>query len=110
MTDQITEIVSTHVLSIILVVLLMVSAFFSVTETAMMAINRYRLKHAAKTSAAARLVSQLLARPDRLLTVVLIGNSFANIAAASIATIIGVRLFGEIGALYATMILAVVVL
>lgn len=110
MTDQITEILSTHFLSILLVVLLFVSAFFSATETAMMAINRYRLKHAAKTSKAARLVSQLLARPDRLLTVVLIGNSFANIAASSIATIIGVRYFGEIGALYATMLIAVVVL
>lgn len=110
MTDQITEILSTHFLSILLVVLLFVSAFFSATETAMMAINRYRLKHAAKTSKAARLVSQLLMRPDRLLTVVLIGNSFANIAASSIATIIGVRYFGEIGALYATMLIAVVVL
>lgn len=110
MTDQITEILSTQFLSLMLVILLFVSAFFSATETAMMAINRYRLKHAAKTSKAARLVSQLLARPDRLLTVVLIGNSFANIAASSIATIIGVRFFGEIGALYATMLIAVVVL
>jgi len=75
-----------------------------------MAINRYRLKHASKTSATARLVSQLLTRPDRLLTVVLIGNSFANIAAASIATIVGVRLFGEIGALYATGLVAIIVL
>jgi Mg2+/Co2+ transporter CorB len=110
MTEEITEVVPTHILSLILVLLLLVSAFFSATETAMMAINRYRLKHAAKTSAAARLVIQLLARPDRLLTVVLIGNSFANIASASIATIIGVRYFGEIGAVCATVILAIAVL
>lgn len=110
MTEQITQILSTQLLTTLLIILLFVSAFFSATETAMMAINRYRLKHAAKTSAAARLVSQLLSRPDRLLTVVLIGNSFANIAAASIATIIGVRLMGEIGALYATVLLAIVVL
>lgn len=110
MTEQISEIVPTHILAILLVVLLLVSAFFAATETAMMAINRYRLKHAAKTNAAARLVTQILTRPDRLLTVVLIGNSFANIASASIATIIGVRLFGEIGALYATVLLAIVVL
>lgn len=110
MSGQITEVVPTHILSLCLVLLLLVSAFFSATETAMMAINRYRLKHAAKTSAAARLVIQLLSRPDRLLTVVLIGNSFANIASASIATIIGVRLYGEIGALWATMLVAVVVL
>lgn len=110
MTDQITEVVPTQILFLFLIILLLVSAFFSATETAMMAINRYRLKHAAKTSAAARLVIQLLSRPDRLLTVVLIGNSFANIASASIATIIGVRLFGELGALFATMLLAVAVL
>ncbi len=110
MTETITEVLSTHFLIISLVVLLCVSGFFAATETAMMAINRYRLKHAAKTNKSARLVSQILARPDRLLTVVLIGNSFANIGAASIATIIGVRFFGEIGALYATAILAIVVL
>lgn len=110
MTDHLTEIFSTHVLTFILIILLFVSAFFSGTETAMMAINRYRLKHAAKTNEAAKLVSKLLARPDRLLTVLLIGNSFANIAAASIATILGVRLMGEIGALYATVIVAIVVL
>lgn len=110
MTEQISEILSTPTLLILLIILIFVSAFFSASETALMAINRYRLKHASKTSATARLVSQLLTRPDRLLTVVLIGNSFANIAAASIATIVGVRLFGEIGALYATGLVAVVVL
>jgi len=110
MTEQISEILSTPTLLVILVFLIFVSAFFSASETALMAINRYRLKHASKTNATARLVSQLLTRPDRLLTVVLIGNSFANIAAASIATIVGVRLFGEIGALYATGLVAVIVL
>lgn len=110
MPGQITEILSTQFLMIALCLLILISAFFSSSETAMMAINRYRLKHAAKTNPKARLVSKLLTRPDRLLTVVLIGNSFANIAAASIATIIGVRLFGEIGALYATMLVAIVVL
>lgn len=110
MTGQISEILSTQTMSAILIALIFVSAFFSASETALMAINRYRLKHASKTNATARLVSQLLTRPDRLLTVVLIGNSFANIAAASIATIIGVRLFGEIGALYATGVVAIIVL
>jgi Mg2+/Co2+ transporter CorB len=110
MTEQISEILTTPTLLVLLVILILVSAFFSASETALMAINRYRLKHASKTSATARLVTQLLMRPDRLLTVVLIGNSFANIAAASIATIVGVRLFGEIGALYATGLVAVIVL
>lgn len=110
MSGIISEILSTQFLMIALCLLILISAFFSSSETAMMAINRYRLKHAAKTNPRARLVSKLLTRPDRLLTVVLIGNSFANIAAASIATIIGVRLFGEIGALYATMLVAIIVL
>ncbi len=110
MNQEITEILPTELLAIILVCLLFVSAFFSASETAMMSINRYRLRHAAKTSQAARLVSLMLSRPDRLLTVVLIGNSFANIAAASISTIIGVRLFGEAGALVGTALVAIIVL
>ncbi len=110
MTEQIGEVLSTHFLVAILIILIFVSAFFSASETALMAINRYRLKHASKTNPTARLVSQLLTRPDRLLTVVLIGNSFANIAAGSIATIMGVRLFGAIGALYATALVAIIVL
>lgn len=110
MEDVISEVIPTHILMIMLVVLLFVSAFFSGSETAMMAINRYRLKHAAKTSNMARRVVQLLSRPDRLLTVVLIGNTFANIASASIATIIGLRISGESGGLIATILLTIVVL
>ena len=111
MTEEIiAEVVPTDVLIILMVTLLLLSAFFGAAETAMMAINRYRLKHAAKTNSAARLVVEILARPDRFLTAVLIGNSFTDIAAASIATIIGVRLYGEIGALYSAVLLSVVVL
>lgn len=110
MEEVIVEVIPTHTLVIILIVLLLVSAFFSSSETAMMAINRYRLKHNAKTSGMARRVVQLLARPDRLLTIVLIGNTFANIASASIATIIGLRINGELGGLIATILLTIVVL
>jgi Mg2+/Co2+ transporter CorB len=110
MDATITEVMPTHILFTILCSLILASAFFSSSETAMMAINRYRLKHAAKTSGIARRVVQLLARPDRLLTIVLIGNTFANIAAASIATIIGVRASGESGGVIATIVLSIVVL
>ena len=106
----VTEVLSTHSLFVILAILILVSAFFSSSETAMMAINRYRLKHAAKTSNLAKRVVQLLSRPDRLLTIVLIGNTFANIAAASIATMIGVRIYGEFGGVIATILLTIVVL
>lgn len=103
-------IISTQVLAITLFILLLLSSFFGAAETAMMAINRYRLKHASKTNSSAKLVSQILTRPDRFLSAVLIGNCFADIAAASIATIIGIRIFGEIGALYAAVLLSIVTL
>lgn len=106
---MINETMSTQMLFIILGILILISAFFSCSETAMMAINRYRLKHAAKTSTMARAVVQLLSRPDRLLTIVLIGNTFANIAAASIGTIIGVRMNGEFGGIMATILLTIIV-
>lgn len=82
--------------SIILLVIL--SAYFSGSETAMMALNRYRLKHLANQGhRGAKQASRLLERPDRLLGVILIGNNFVNFSAASIATVIALRMFGESG-------------
>jgi magnesium and cobalt exporter, CNNM family len=78
------------------VVLLFVSAFFSISETSMMALNRYRLKHLARTgSRGAKLTAQLLAQTDKLLGVVLLGNNLINTAVASLATVIAFRLLGE---------------
>jgi Mg2+/Co2+ transporter CorB len=83
-------------LLISLVVLLVVSAFFSISETSMMALNRYRLRHLTKTGhRGARLTTQLLARTDRLLGVVLLGNNLVNAAAAALVTVITFRLFGQ---------------
>ncbi|MFN3750591.1 MAG: HlyC/CorC family transporter [Thiobacillus sp.] len=80
----------------LLVGLLFVSACFSASETAMMAINRYRLRHAAESGhRGARLTQSLLARTDKLLGVILLGNNLVNIVAATLATIISIRLFGE---------------
>ena len=85
-----------HTLLIAFVVLLVVSAFFSIAETSMMALNRYRLRHLAKTGhRGARLTAQLLSRTDRLLGVVLLGNNLVNAAAAALVTVITFRLFGE---------------
>lgn len=99
------------VLFIVLGVLLIVSAFFSGTETAMMALNRYRLRHQArKGNRAAQRVTTLLSRPDRLLGVVLLGNQFANISASAIATVLCVHYFGDLGVLIATFSLTFVVL
>ncbi|QOL26885.1 HlyC/CorC family transporter [Thalassotalea sp. LPB0316] len=103
--------ISTSALFIILGVLLLISAYFSGSETGMMSVNRYRLRHLEneKNKGAIR-VSKLLARPDRLIGLILIGNNLVNIAASAIATIIGIRLFGDVGVVYATFALTLVVL
>lgn len=85
-------------------------AFCSASETGVMSINRYRLRHLAKTDKRAKRVSQLLAHPDRLLAVILIGNTFATAAGSSIANEISVIYFGEIGVILSPIILTVALL
>lgn len=94
-----------------LIFLIFLSAFFSSTETGMMSINRYRLRHLAKKhhSGAIR-VSELLERPDKLLGIILIGSTFANIFASAVATILAVRFWGEVGVTWTTLILTLVIL
>lgn len=99
------------VLMVALLVCLMMSAFFSGSETSMMSLNRYRLKHRVEEGdAAARRAAHLLKRPDRLIGTILLGNNFVNIAATSLSTIIGIRLYGDFGVLLATIVLTVVIL
>lgn len=97
-----------------LVVLLLISAFFSSSETGMMSLNRYRLKHLAKDGhRGARKANHLLDQPDRLISVILIGNNLVNIGAASITTIIAIRLWPEnpdLAVLVGTIALTLVVL
>ncbi len=91
-----------------LALLLVVSGFFSISETSMMAINRYRLKHlVAQGSGGARRVAELLKRTDRLLGAILIGNNIANAAAATLAGIIAVRLYGDGRVAYAVSTLGI---
>jgi magnesium and cobalt exporter, CNNM family len=79
-----------------LVILLILSAFFSISETSMMALNRYRLKYQVQLgNRSARLASQLLAKTDKLLGVILLGNTLINAAATTLSTIIAVALFGQ---------------
>ncbi len=76
--------------------LLLASGFFSASETAMMAINRYRLKHQAERGhRGARLTQALLGKTDKLLGVILLGNNLVNTVAAMLSTIIAIRLFGQ---------------
>ncbi len=77
----------------------------------MMAVNRYRIKTLAdQGNRSAKLVLSLLSSPDRLLGTILFGNNVANIAASTLATVVGLRLFGDVGLAYAPMILVFVVL
>lgn len=76
--------------------LLILSAFFSGSETALMTLNRYRLQHLVKNNHKGAIKAhKLLQRPDRLIGLILLGNNFVNILASSIATIIAIRLGGE---------------
>ena len=94
-----------------LIFFLLCSIFFSAAETSMMAVNRYRLRHLSRKShVRATRVLRLLERPDRLLSVVLIGNTFCNTVTAAIATMLAIHAFGDMGALVATVILTLVIL
>lgn len=102
--------ISLTTLFIVLLVLVLVSGFFSGSEIGMMSINRYRLKHLAKQNKKAKRVLELLAFPDRLLGIILIGNTLANIIASAVATVIGQRLYGDTGMAIATGVLTFVIL
>ncbi|MBT4240039.1 MAG: HlyC/CorC family transporter [Oceanospirillaceae bacterium] len=91
--------------------LILLSAFFSSSETGMMSLNRYRLRHLVKQKhRGAMRASRLLDRPDRLIGVILIGNNFVNILASAIATMIALRLMGDAGVAVATAMLTLVIL
>jgi len=99
------------VLFALLFVLLLCSAFFSSSETGLMTINRHRVRHQARLGQrSAKLVQRLLDRPDRLIGTVLLGNNFINVLAASVATVIGLRLYGDDGIAIATGALTLLLL
>lgn len=103
--------ISLGTLFLALILMLILSACFSASETAMMAVNRYRLRHlAAKNQKGAIRTVELLERPDRLIGLLLVGNNTVNNAAVAIATIIGLRLMGDGGAATATLVLTIVML
>lgn len=103
--------ISTSTLFIILGVLVLCSAYFSATETGMMSVNPYRLKHLCNENhPGAKRVTSLLNRRDRLIGLILVGNNLVNVAASSIATIIGMRLYGDFGIVIAGFVLTIVIL
>ena len=105
------ESLSTFWLSVLLFVLILASAFFSASETSMMAINRYRLKSlTAKNNHQAKRVEKLLKNIDYLIGGILLGNNFVNILAASIATLLAIKLWGEGSVILASLTLTVIIL
>jgi len=103
--------ISTGALFTLLAILIIISGYFSSSETGMMSLNRYRLKHLSNQGhKGAKRVEKLLSRPDRLIGLILIGNNLVNILASAIATILGMRLYGDYGVAIATGVLTLVIL
>ncbi len=95
----------------ILAVLIILSAFFSSAETAMMTLNRHKLRHLQKNKVRGAIrAGKLLDRPDRLIGLILIGNNMVNIFASAVATVISIRLWGDAGVYIATGALTLVIL
>jgi Mg2+/Co2+ transporter CorB len=95
----------------VLLLLIALSGFFSGSETALMTLNRYRLRHLADGGhGGAVRANRLLQRPDRLIGLILLGNNFVNILASSIATVIALRLGGEGAIALAAAVLTLVIL
>jgi Mg2+/Co2+ transporter CorB len=102
---------SLEVLVGLLIFLIFLSAYFSSSETAMMSLNRYRLRHLTKQgNRGAIRASKLLLKPDRLIGIILTGNNFVNFLAASIGTIIAVRLWGSAGPVISSVFLTIIFL
>jgi len=103
--------ISTEILFATLGILIICSAYFSGSETGIMSLNRYRLRHLEKQNhRGAKRVSKLLSRPDKLIGLILIGNNLVNIFATLITGIIAERLYGDAGIFYAGLLLTLVIL
>jgi len=93
---------------VLLIILFLLSAFFSSSETALLSVNRFKMEKLAKEgNKAAQLVLKLLDDPQKLITTILIGNNLVNIAAASISTAIAIKLFGDVGVGIATLVVTI---
>jgi putative hemolysin len=98
------------ILSIFLIILLVLSAFFSSSEAALMSLNRLRILYLAKRSKKARLINHLLEQRKKTISTILVGNNFVNVAASSVATALAMALWGNNGILYATIFITLVLL
>lgn len=105
--------ISIQTLVILFLVLIVVSGFFSISETSMMALNKYQLRHLAKKKhLGAKKTLNLLTQTDRLLGSILLGNNLSNTAAAALVTAITFKMLGEseLSLTIATLIVTVALL
>ena len=97
-------------LVVVLCVLLVLSAFFSASETAFTSLSQIRIKSLSQSRKSARLVLKMSENYNKLLSTLLIGNNIVNIASASIATIVFTFWFGDLGVTLSTVVMTVLVL
>ncbi len=93
-----------------LIFLIVSSAFFSGSETALMAVDRWRIRHLGRKRRRARLVEKTLREPEKLIGTILLGNNLVNVAASSLATWLAISLIGEEGVIWATIIMTLIIL
>ena len=98
-------------LFLLLAILLILSAFFAATETALMRVNKYRIRHLArKGNRNAVLAEKLLKQPEKLIAFILFGNNLVNFVAASIVGVISMEIGGPTGVAIGTILLTIIVL
>ena len=103
--------ISIENLFIILFILLLLSAFLSGSETSLMSVNRYKLKHRFKSGEkSAEKVNFLVTNPDKTLGLILLLNNFVNILASAISTLIAVQLYGQAGVAISVFVLTIIIL
>jgi putative hemolysin len=96
---------------VLLILCLLLSAFFSSSETAFVSLQRIRLQHLVNTKVrGAKQVARMMEKPERLLSTILLGNNFVNTAAAALATFLAISVWGEQGILIATIVVTIVLL
>jgi len=93
-----------------LIFLIVSSAFFSGSETALMAVDRWRIRHLSRKRRRARLVEKTLREPEKFIGTILLGNNLVNVAASAIATWMAISLWGEGGVIWATLIMTLIIL
>ena len=98
-------------LFVILAILILLSAFFSGTETALMRVNKYRVRHLAKKGdKSAKLAEKLLRKPDKLIAFILLGTNLVNFIAASLVGVVSMEIGGPTGVVVGTILLTAIVL